>query len=166
VKWGKARSFFNDLKRKMDRCGNLMPVPHKRKPHKLTPTKVKALEVYAREVHGDSTYEELSDALFERTGTRIDPSWLRKHIRCHWKVVAKRTKPSPNAKQQAWRLRFAKEHRRNQWEDWVDIDKKWFYLWVNKGTLKLPPGYEQKGHLLKKVHPESDVPVSRSQAEP
>ena len=40
-------------------------------------------------------------------------------------------------------MRFAKEHRRNQWEDWVDIDKKWFYLWVNKGTLKLPPGCDQ-----------------------
>jgi hypothetical protein len=64
-------------------------------------------------------------------------------------VVAKRTKPSLNAKQQAWRLRFAKEHRRNQWGDWVDIDKKWFYLWVNKGTLKLPPGYESSGRFEK-----------------
>jgi len=41
------------------------------------------------------------------------------------------------------RLAFAKLHRRNTWDNWVDLDEKWFYLWVNKGTLKLPPGYEQ-----------------------
>ena len=53
----------------------------------------------------------------------------------------------------AKRLAFAKEHRRNTWDNWVDLDEKWFYLWVNKGTLKLPPGYNQiKKCLQSRAH--------------
>ena len=30
----------------------------------------------------------------------------------------------------------------------MDFDEKWFFLWINKGTLKLPPGYEKIRKVL------------------
>ena len=38
------------------------------------------------------------------------------------------------------RAAFGRKYRKETWENWVDVDEKWFYTMALRLLLKLPPG--------------------------
>eukprot|EP00959_Pyramimonas_sp_CCMP1952_P266313 5567785-Pyramimonas_sp.AAC.1 len=148
VKWGVGHNYPSRLSAKMNRTGSLMRVKRVRAPRKFSSeTKDKLTEI-ATARGGDLTYKELTEELFKATGVKLHRATIWRYVRAEWKVVRKRIKPPLSEEQMASRLEFAQTHRRNTWDDWVDIDEKWFYMWVNKGTLKLPPGMKQQRKVV------------------
>lgn len=105
-------------------------------PRKLTQSVQEELTLISTEKNGDVTYRELSEELEKRTGVHLSHTTIRDYIKHHWKVVKKQMKPPLSEAQMAARLKWAQENLHN-WEDWVDVDEEWFYLWIPKGTLKL-----------------------------
>jgi hypothetical protein len=54
-------------------------------------------------------------------------------------ICSKRSIPLLNAAHMATRLKFCRQHRKNSWDNWVDIDEKWFerYNFKKKERLVL-----------------------------
>ena len=38
------------------------------------------------------------------------------------------------------RASYGRQHRKETWYNWVDVDEKWFYTMALRLLLKLPPG--------------------------
>ena len=57
-----------------------------------------------------------------------------------WRSVLKGVRPFLSDDHMAARVEWANEHRRNLFQDWVDIDEKWFFTHSTGLRLKVPPG--------------------------
>jgi len=145
--WGKGHGFFTKLVEKFATDPTLAPKPHVRRPHKMTDEVHDMLVEVARKRDWDVTYSELVFGLSEEYGVDLSKWSVWKHITQSgfWNVHKMRTKPTLSPIQMEARLAFAREHVNNTWENWVDIDEKWFFVKTQKGTVKVPVS-EQTPH--------------------
>ena len=66
-----------------------------------------------------------------------------------WRQVKKGTVPHLTDECMAARLEWAKEREDDEFECQVDLDEKWFYVWTDRVTAKLPPGYVRPKSKIK-----------------
>lgn len=111
----------------------------------------------------DATYEEMTDGLEGLVGAKVSLATIRRFVlgigKCNegekWKTVTKKTHTPLSETQMKARLEFLQLHRRNPWTDWVNIDEKWFYLWVPRRKVKVPGGHAA---LKKPMQARSHIP--------
>ena len=102
---------------------------------------MKALEDYAEEMRWDFTWEEAAEYLGD-----ISPETLRRHAKISgWRTMYGRILPLLSPSHQERRLEWAHDHRRSTWNDWVDLDEKWFYTIVVR-KKKVPPSMKAPSH--------------------
>jgi hypothetical protein len=114
---------------------NVIPKPHPGRPKKVDDQLYKKLEDWARARSFQFTYAEMESAFDGVSDTTL---WRTLSGR-GWRAVKVRTKPSLTVAHKQWRLDFAREHRRNTWDAWVDVDEKWFFTKLLDQPAKVPP---------------------------
>ena len=114
--------------------------PRKKTEWKVTQELKHKLEEIAIAHDCDMTYVELQEALEKATGVKLSTSTIWRIVKAEWTEVRKSMKPPLSEDQRRDRLSWALKHRRNTWQAWVDIDEKWFYLYVPRRKLKVPKG--------------------------
>ena len=86
--------------------------------------------------------------LEEETG--IPKSTINDFMRKHkWRQVKKGIRPHLTEDNITARLEWAKEREDDAFDVQVDIDEKWFYVWTDRVTAKLPPGYVRPKSKIK-----------------
>ena len=84
------------------------------------------------------TYDVLCFGLSKDHGVSVSRDTTSHHIKANWTVCRLRSVPSLNEFQTKKRLQLATEHRRPTWENWVDVDMKWFYYVWTPSIVKVP----------------------------
>ena len=113
-------------------------------PKKLTPTKDAAMKEQAAEWGGDFAYQEMADHLIEVFGLDISRQAVADHLRAQeWNLRAT-SRAQPLLREDLGhfeaRAAFGRKYRKETWENWVDVDEKWFYTMALRLLLKIPPG--------------------------
>ena len=72
--------------------------------------------------------------------------FMRKH---KWRQVKRGIRPHLTEANIKARLEWAEELKDDQFDVQVDIDEKWFYVWSDRITAKLPPGQERPKSKMK-----------------
>ena len=113
-------------------------------PTKLTPTKDKAMMEKALDWGFDFSFEDMAVALMELFDFTISRQAVADHLRnADWNVRAQ-SRAEPLLRDDLGhfdaRADFAREHKKQTWANWVDVDEKWFYTMALRLLLKLPPG--------------------------
>jgi hypothetical protein len=111
---------------------------------KLTPRKDRAMMDKALEWGFDFSYQEMADALMEIFDFTITRKAVAAHLKdADWNVRAQaRAEPLLRDDLGHFEARadFGREHLKQTWRNWVDVDEKWFYTMAVRLLLKLPPG--------------------------
>ena len=86
--------------------------------------------------------------LEEETG--IPKSTIQRFMAKHkWRQVKKGIRPHLTEDNIKARLEWAEELKDDEFDVQVDIDEKWFYVWSDRITAKLPPGQERPKSKMK-----------------
>ncbi len=105
------------------------------RPRKVTPAILSQLTEYAQDMAFDFSWDEAAQHL-----GGLDHDTLRRAaMSSGWRIVFGRTIPTLTDEQKKARLTWAQKYRHQLWDDWVDIDEKWFFVYV-KRKKKVPPG--------------------------
>lgn len=72
--------------------------------------------------------------------------FMRKH---KWRQVKRGIRPHLTEANIKARLEWAEELKDDKFDVQVDIDEKWFYVWSDRITAKLPPGQERPKSKMK-----------------
>lgn len=139
-------------------------VPFERKEHcnkgvpvKLTPRKDEAMKEQSLEWGFDFSFEEMADALMALFDFTISAHAVAEHLRnADWNLKAT-SRAEPLLRDDLGhfeaRAKFGREHRKESWGNWVDVDEKWFYTMALRLLLKLPPGVATpKRYIRHKSH--------------
>ncbi len=105
------------------------------------PDLLESLEAYAQDVHFDFTWEEAAQYI----GGISSSTLRRRAVSAGWRSVYGRIVPLLSDSHKAARLAWAREHRRQSWDAWVDVDEKWFYTIVRR-RKKVPAGQAAPMH--------------------
>ena len=136
-------------------------VPFERKEHcnkgvpvKLTPRKDDAMREKSLEWGFDFSFEDMAAALMELfEGFTISAQAIADHLRAaDWNVGAtSRAEPLLRDDLGHFKARvdFGREHRKQDWAHWVDVDEKWFYTMALRLLLKLPPDVAKPARYIR-----------------
>ena len=113
-------------------------------PKKLTPTKDAAIKEKCAEWGGDFAYQEVADLLLDVFDLKISRQAVADHLRAtEWQLRAN-SRAEPLLREDLGhfkaRAAYGRKYRKETWENWVDVDEKWFYTMALRLLLKIPPG--------------------------
>ena len=105
----------------------------------------------------DFAYEEMAEALMELFDFTISAQAVADHLRAaDWNIGAT-SRVEPLLRDDLGhfdaRASYGRQHRKETWYNWVDVDEKWFYTMALRLLLKLPPGVATpKRYIQHKSH--------------
>lgn len=105
------------------------------RPRVVDDAKLRHLQEFAVAHRYDFTWAEAAAAL-----GNVSPVTLSRAAKAAgWRSVYNRILPLLSDTHKERRLEWASKYRRQLWDDWVDLDEKWFYTIVHR-KRKVPPG--------------------------